>query len=157
MPPEFEELIQQHHLRIRRIARRYAPPGGVDDLYQEILIQLWRGIKNFRGTAKVETWLYRIAFNTAMTHIRIRLSKSRDERAITTEEIPDQLVPGERCHAEILTQFLNLLNKVDASVLIMHLDGLEAHDIADILGISANAVAIRINRIKRKFSDIYID
>lgn len=157
MPPEFEELIHQHHLRIRRIAQRYAPPGSVDDLYQEILIQLWRGIKNFRGESRMETWLYRIAFNTAMTQMRSRLSRSRDERAVVSEEIPDQSVPGERCHAEILTQFLNLLSEVDASIMIMYLDGLESRAMGEVLGISSNAVSIRINRIKQKFSDTFID
>lgn len=157
MPPEFEQLIEQNHVRIRRIAQRYAAPGGVDDLYQEILIQLWRSFKDFRGESNVRTWLYRIAFNTAMTQMRNRLSRCRDERAIVAKEISDESIPAERCYAEILTQFLNLLNEVDASVLIMYLDGIETRDIAEVLGISVNAVSIRINRMKQKFSDIYVD
>lgn len=157
MPTDFEELIQQNQMRIRRIALRYAAPGYADDLYQEILLQLWRGMHRFRGDSKPETWLYRIALNTAMTQMRTRLSKSRDERVLVAHEIPDEETPGNRCHAEILTQFLDLLNEIDASVLIMYLDGIEAPDIAEVLGISVNAVAIRINRIKNKFSDTYID
>lgn len=70
MPPEFEKLIEGHSGRIRAIARRYADNSSVDDLYQEILEQLWRSFKGFRGKSKPETWIYRVGFNTAMTRLR---------------------------------------------------------------------------------------
>jgi len=157
MPPEFEHLIATNHPRIRRIAQRYAPNGSVDDLYQEILIQLWRSFKNFRGDSKVETWVYRVALNTAMTHSRTVIKRKAYESEIDTLTYEEEIVPADRCTADLLTHFLNSLNEIDASVLMMYLDGLSATEIADILGSSVNAVNIRINRLKHKFSDTYVD
>jgi len=70
VPPEFEELIEEHSGRIRAIAKRYADDGNVDDLYQEILEQLWRSFGSFQGNSKPETWIYRVGFNTSMTRLR---------------------------------------------------------------------------------------
>jgi RNA polymerase sigma-70 factor, ECF subfamily len=157
MPPEFEHLIASNHPRIRRIAQRYAPYSGVDDLYQEILIQLWRSFKNFRGDSKVETWVYRVALNTAMTHARTVIKRKVQESEMDVITSNEEMVPADRCQADLLTHFLNSLSEIDASVLMMYLDGLSATDIAEVLGSSVNAVNIRINRLKQKFSDAYVD
>ncbi len=157
MPPEFEQLIASNHPRIRRIAQRYAPSSGIDDLYQEILIQLWRSFKNFRGDSKVETWVYRVALNTAMTHARTVIKRKAHEAEMDVITSNEEMVPADRCQADLLTHFLNSLSEIDASVLMMYLDGLSATDIAEVLGSSVNAVNIRINRLKQKFSDAYVD
>jgi RNA polymerase sigma-70 factor, ECF subfamily len=157
MPPEFEQLIASNHPRIQRIAQRYSRNSSVDDLYQEILIQLWRSFKNFRGDSKVETWVYRVALNTAMTHSRMLFKQKSHEVAIDTIEHEEESIPADRCQADLLTHFLNSLNEIDASVLMMYLDGLSAAEIAEVLGSSVNAVNIRINRLKQKFSDTYVD
>jgi RNA polymerase sigma factor (sigma-70 family) len=69
VPADFEQLVRDPSGRIRRIARRFAADGGVDDLFQEILTRLWRSLPGLRGDAKVESWIYRIALNAAMTHV----------------------------------------------------------------------------------------
>jgi RNA polymerase sigma-70 factor, ECF subfamily len=157
MPPEFEQLIASNHPRIRRIAQRYAPSSGIDDLYQEILIQLWRSFKNFRGDSKVETWVYSVALNTAMTHARTFIKRKAHETEMDVIASDKEIVPADRCQADLLTHFLNSLSEIDASVLMMYLDVLSAIEIAEVLGCSVNAVNIRINRLKQKFSDAYVD
>lgn len=67
MPPEFESIIESSYGRIRYIARQYAGSAAAEDLTQEILLQLWRSYKDYRGGAKVETWIYQVAINTAVT------------------------------------------------------------------------------------------
>lgn len=67
---EFEQLLSSNSGRIRAIAARYGANCEADDLYQEILEQLWRSFKSFRGDSKPETWIYRIGINTAMTRLR---------------------------------------------------------------------------------------
>lgn len=86
MPSEFDELMRQHASRIRRIAVRYASQGSVDDLVQEISVRLWRSYPSFRAEAKIETWIYRVALNAAMTHVKasIRQRAEGDHRG----EIP---------------------------------------------------------------------
>ena len=68
-PLGFEKLVREHSGRIRRIARRFAESGAVDDLVQDILTRLWRSYPSFRGDAKIESWIYRVSLNAAMTHV----------------------------------------------------------------------------------------
>src|SRR6202790_3249470 len=66
---EFEQLLREHNGRIRRIALRFAANCAVDDLVQDIMTRLWRSYSGFRGDSKVESWIYRVSLNAAMTHL----------------------------------------------------------------------------------------
>jgi RNA polymerase sigma-70 factor (ECF subfamily) len=155
---EFEQLVREHNGRIRRIARRFAANGAVDDLVQEILTRLWRSYSGFRGDSKVESWIYRVSLNAAMTHVsqtvkaRALLAAMSAQPEATTEGAPGGVSP-----AHILSDFLSRLGDVDASILMMYMDGLTAVEISGVLGITNNAVNVRINRIKQKFSDAYVE
>lgn len=155
---EFEDLVRQHLARIRRIARRYAEGRSVDDLVQDILMRLWRTYPNFRAEAKVETWIYRVALNASMTYVRDAI-RERKGHASNAASAPSPLFepPAATSMGEMLTSFLAALGDIDASVLMMYLDGLSADEMSEVLGISANAIAVRINRLKQRFSDLYVD
>lgn len=156
MAAEFEQLIIDHGGRILAIARRYADTDAVDDLYQEILVQLWRSIDSFRGDAKPETWIYRIGFNTAMTSVRKQI-RLREGKAILNNQSSSEESLGGRCQAEILSEFMDSLADVDSSIMMMYLDGLNGQEISSILGMKLNAVQVRINRLKKMFSDRYLE
>ena len=118
---EFEQLVREHNGRIRRIARRFAANGAVDDLVQDILTRLWRSYSGFRGDSKVESWIYRVSLNAAMTH----LSQTVRARALLAamsaqSEAATGGTPGGASPAQ-------------------------------------NAINVRINRMKQKFSDAYVD
>lgn len=155
MPPEFEQMIKANSGRISAIARRYADAEEQDDLYQEILEQLWRSFKQFRGEAKPETWIYRIGFNTAMTRVR-KAVKQRQGREQMSALRQQESAPSGRCQAEVLQEFLQSLSEVDASILMMYLDGLSGDDMAVVLGMKTNAIQVRINRIKKQFAERYV-
>ena len=156
MAAEFEQLIKDHGGRVLAIARRYADTGAVDDLYQEILVQLWRSIDSFRGDAKPETWIYRIGFNTAMTSVRKQI-RLREGKAILNNQISSEESLGGRCQAEILSEFMDSLADVDSSIMMMYLDGLNGQEMSSILGMKLNAVQVRINRLKKMFSERYLE
>ncbi|MEX2125824.1 MAG: sigma-70 family RNA polymerase sigma factor [Woeseia sp.] len=157
MPVDFEELIGQNMGRIRLIARRYAAHDAVDDLVQTILLQLWRSYGSFRGDARVETWVYRVALNTAMTHLG-QAARDRDGRVKLHAAVQSQaLTTNSTSEAEILNGFLGSLGDIDASVLMMYLDGLSGKQIAAVLGIQANAVHVRISRLKQKFHQMFVE
>ena len=156
MAAEFEQLIKDHGGRILAIARRYADTCAVDDLYQEILVQLWRSIDSFRGDAKPETWVYRIGFNTAMTSVRKQI-RLREGKAIMNSQNRSEESLGGRCQAEILSEFMDSLADVDSSIMMMYLDGLNGQEMSSILGMKLNAVQVRINRLKKMFSDRYLE
>ena len=155
---EFEQLVREHNGRIRRIARRFAANGAVDDLVQDILTRLWRSYSGFRGDSKVESWIYRVSLNAAMTH----LSQTVRARALLAamsaqSEAATEGAPGGASPAQILSDFLNRLGDVDAAILMMYMDGLTAGEMSSVLGITENAINVRINRMKQKFGDAYVD
>jgi len=157
MPPDFEQLVRQHGPRIRRIARRYAADGAVDDLVQDILVRLWRSYPSFRSDAKVETWIYRVALNASMTHVKDSMRERAKESAMAAWPPPLATAPAVTSMADVLESFLARLGDIDASILMMYLDGLTAEEMSGVLGIAANAISVRISRLKQKFSDTYID
>lgn len=156
MSSDFEQLLQANSGRIRRIAMRYADAGETDDLIQDILLALWLSYESFRGDSKVETWVYRVALNTAMSGVRKSISR-RKTRQTFSSFFNEEAVPVGMAEKDILSEFLDSLNEVDASVMMMTLDGMTPKDIEEVLGTSANAISVRINRIKQKYIDTFVE
>jgi RNA polymerase sigma-70 factor, ECF subfamily len=156
MPPEFEQLIKEQGSRVRAIAKRYADDGNEDDLYQEIIEQLWRSFDSFRNESKPETWIYRVGFNTAMTRLRKVIKQRETEQKLKNlkQQHPSD---NELCQAEILEDFMTSINDIDSSVLMMYLDGLNGQEMAEVLGIQLNAVQVRISRLKKAFTERYME
>ena len=82
----FEELIQEYHPIMYKICRVYSSNKDFDDLYQEILINLWRSYQSFEGRSKVSTWLYRVALNTSLTYQR---NTKKNKSHTTLHALPD--------------------------------------------------------------------
>ena len=156
MTTEFESLITKHSNTIRNIARSYTNMYDYEDLMQEILTQLWRSFANFRGDSKLETWLYRIAINTAVTYQRSEIKERKGNEKNTSLHSINASSDG-LSHDEILQGFIKKLNKVDSAVLMMYIDGLTANEMESVLGIKANAVKVRISRLKVKFQEQFVD
>lgn len=156
-PVEFEDLIRKHSGRIRQIARRFAANGAVDDLVQDILTRLWRSYAGFRGDSKVESWIYRVALNAAMTHLSEATKARTLHAAISAQPATTVEAPAGASPADILCDFLGRLGDIDAAILMMYMDGLTADGISGVLGITANAIHVRINRMKQSFNDAYVD
>lgn len=128
----------------------------MDDLYQEILEQLWRSFKSFRQESKPETWIYRIGFNTAMTRLRMVVKHREGQETLAVQPLSES-TSADRCEAELLKDFLDSLGDVDASILMMYLDGLTGQEMADVLGMGLSAIQVRINRLKTAFTDRYVE
>jgi RNA polymerase sigma-70 factor, ECF subfamily len=157
VPSEFENLVRQHSARIRRIAGRYAASGAVDDLVQDILVRLWRSYPSFRSNAKVETWIYRVALNASMTYVKGSIRERETRAAMIAQSTTCATAPASTSMADVLENFLARLGDIDASILMMYLDGLTADEMGGILGISGNSIGVRINRLKQKFTDTYVE
>ncbi|TQV88322.1 RNA polymerase sigma factor [Aliikangiella coralliicola] len=156
MTIDFESLITNNSSKIRNIARSYTNFHDYEDLMQEILTQLWRSHSRFRGDSKVETWLYRIAINTAVSYQRTEIKQRKvKEKSIAMKSV-DAASQG-LSHDEILHAFISTLNEIDRAVLMMYLDGLTASEMESVLGIKANAIKVRISRLKVKFREQFVD
>jgi RNA polymerase sigma-70 factor (ECF subfamily) len=126
-----------------------------EDLMQEILAQLWRSFGSFRGDSKFETWLYRISINTAISFQRSEIKERKGKERNTSLQSVNASSGG-LSHDEILQAFIKELNNIDSAVLMMYIDGLTTHEMESVLGIKANAIKVRVSRLKTKFSEQFV-
>jgi len=122
------------------------------DLFQEIVIQLWKSYPSFRGESKFSTWLYRIALNTAISDLR---KQSRRPSPVDVSEIPSPLQdmphPGEE--EEQLQQLyaaINRLSEIERALVMLYLEDKSYEEMEEILGINQNNLRVKMNRIREK-------
>lgn len=151
----FVELLDRHSATVVKIARVYAAhPADRRDLEQEILLAAWRAYPSFRAEAAFNTWLYRLALNVALSYVRARsrrpaATESIDETAL---DIPQREAEDPR--VESLYACIRRLDPVDRSLITMHLDGYAHAEIAEALGASANAIGVRLHRVKARLQTL---
>ena len=147
---------------IVRLARGYeADPALRQDLVQEIHAALWRSFAYFEGQCSERSWVYRVAHNVAVSHLiarrRIRAESyaGLDELDAISDGGDLEAETGERRVVERLLATIHRLPPADRQVMLLYLEDLSAAEIGEVTGLSANAVAVRIHRIKallaRKF------
>jgi len=146
----FGEWLTQHKGIFFKIVRSFAfTPHDQDDLFQEISLQVWKSIPDFRGDSKPSTWIYRVALYTASTWVR------NEKKQLQTESITDvehTLTISSQPHDERLDwlyEQIAQLSPIDRSVCLLLLDGFSYKEIAALLGISESNVGVKIHRIKQ--------
>jgi RNA polymerase sigma-70 factor (ECF subfamily) len=138
-----------------RLARAYERnPDRQRDLVQDIHFAIWQSLQGFEGRASLRTWVYRVAHNTAASHVL------KDRRARTSQwvdldhvaEAPDPSAGAEAFEeSDMLARLMALIHQLkppDRQVMLLYLDDLDAKDIGEITGLSPGAVATKIHRIK---------
>jgi RNA polymerase sigma-70 factor (ECF subfamily) len=156
MENRFNTLIANNIGTIRSIARSYTSYFDYEDLLQDICIQLWRSYKSFKGDSKIETWLYRVAINTAITHQRKEIRDRKGTEKISSLQPTQSSSDGFSEH-EILRSFTSQLNDIDKAVLLMYLDDFSAKQMESVLGIKDSTIRVRISRIKSNFEQRFIE
>lgn len=150
---EFYNLIQQHEKLVYKVCHIYAADAeDIRDLFQEIVLQAWRGYSRFRGDAAPGTWLYRVALNTAISHKR----KQHKQNTVAATDVLPYINIAEDAHTpyaeeyRIMHQLIGTLPPLDKALVLLYLEDRPHAEIADILGISTSNVGTRLNRIKDK-------
>jgi RNA polymerase sigma-70 factor (ECF subfamily) len=147
----FTGKINQHEGIIYKITRLYTQnEEDQKDLYQEIVYQLWKGFNGYKGDAKVSTWMYRIALNTALFH-----SKKKKRRGYS---VPlDGILLKQENYEPLLEErlivlYTNIRNlgDIDRGIIFLFLEGKKHEEIAAITGITTSNVGTRMARIKEK-------
>ncbi len=149
---QFIHLINEHQGIIYKICRLYRDSReDREDLFQEIVFQLWKSLPGFRGKAAFSTWLYRIALSTAISAFR----KKRPDIRYTTA-LPDEPEEPDEQHEqrERLFDALRQLNDADKALITLYLENLSYQEIAEISGISENNVGVKLSRIKQKIQQL---
>jgi RNA polymerase sigma-70 factor (ECF subfamily) len=150
---EFVKLVQEHRAMLYKVCRVYCfAEDDRQDLFQEIVIQLWRSYPGFRGESKFSTWLYRIALNTAISNLR---KQRRRPSPLNINEIPvplqDMSFPGEE--EEQLQQLyaaIDRLSEIEKALVMLYLEDRSYEEMEEILGINQNNLRVKMNRIREK-------
>ena len=149
----FSRLVRDNERALVRLARLYAAPQDRADLLQEMHLQLWRSWPGFDGRAQASTWVYRVALNTALSHGR---KPRREHQPIdAAPERGDAGTPGDP--SAVLEAFLATLDPVQRAVLLLDLEGLEREQVAEVLGLTPNAVAVRMTRLRQAFEARFVE
>lgn len=152
---EFSALIDEHKGIIYKIANSYCRNAeDRKDLIQEIIVQLWKSHDRYDDRFKLSTWIYRIAFNVAIS--AYRREKKRTERVSPLEEIIiEPAAESESPDPKIATlhRIIDQLDELNRALMILYLDDNSYRDIAGILGLTETNVATKINRLKLKIKE----
>lgn len=153
----FAELIDDYKEIVAKVCYLYiSAHASFDDLYQEVLINLWQGLDSFRGEAKISTWIYRTALNTCITWHR--RNNKYSSGMITLSDLvsePADMSVDSAAYLEEYRQLYNLiskLNPMDKALITLWLDDKPYDEIALITGLSPSNVGVRLHRIKDKLS-----
>lgn len=152
-PVVFEAFVREHRRIIGKICYLYAADSAdFDDLYQEVLINLWRGFERFEGRSKPSSWVYRVGLNTCVSHMR-RNRRFRDARPLfeSTGVVDEE--PGRRERLEELYALIGRLDVLEKAVVMLWLEELPYDEIARITGLARNTVASKLHRIRLKLRD----
>jgi len=150
---DFLRNITQNQGIIHKVTRIYCDDeDDRKDLFQEILIQLWKSYDKFREQSKFSTWMYRVAINTAITNFK-RGKKSRKKSEIGKDlyQLADEPYDEEKEeHLKLLHEAINQLTGIEKSITLLYLEDKAYEEISEITGISQNYVRVKMNRIKKK-------
>ena len=153
---QFEKLIRENELLVYKVCRVYAySQADRQDLFQEIVIQLWKAYPKFRGQSKFSTWLYRVAINTAITGLR----KQKDfidlyEPATLPHHIDDNTGMHEEEQLMLLYQAIEQLNEVEKAIVMLYMEDKTYEEMEEILGITQGNLRVKMNRIKDKLRQL---
>jgi RNA polymerase sigma factor (sigma-70 family) len=151
---EFISLINQHQKIVYKVCNLYMDRhSDREDLFQEITLQAWKAYENFRGDAKFSTWLYRVALNTAITFFR---KEKRKPDIYSTDTVPDQTEDAyDPIEEQVRAMYAAIgnLSKIDKAIVMLYLEDYSYIEIGDMMGITANNVAVKMNRIKTKLKE----
>jgi RNA polymerase sigma-70 factor, ECF subfamily len=158
-PPkeEFLALVQGHKSLIHKVCNLYEEnPSLRPDLYQEIVLNLWKNFEKFNGEAAFSTWMYRVAINTAISLYRKETLRSpRINYSAAFPQVADSPPAREQqLQLEQLYRALRQLPEVDRALVMMYLDDCSYKKMEEVMGIKEATLRVRMNRIKDKLREL---
>ncbi|NNL92540.1 MAG: RNA polymerase sigma factor [Saprospiraceae bacterium] len=150
---EFLNIIESHKRLIYKIVNAYCQDKqNHQDLFQDIIMQLWSSFENYDEKYKLSTWIYRIALNTSISFHRKSIKRDAhivDLPTILETTIKSEVSRIEDPKLETLNRFIQELREIDKALILLYLDGLSQKEISHVMGISATNVGTKLSRIKK--------
>ncbi|WP_127845835.1 RNA polymerase sigma factor [Psychroflexus aestuariivivens] len=153
---EFIKLVSESQGIIHKVCRLYCDDHTHrEDLFQEIILQLWKSYPSFKGNSKFSSWMYRVGLNVAIQDFR--KEKKRKYLFLESLEVKEPSISpknndkDERINA--LYKAISKLDKIEKAIMMLYLDEVPNEDIAEIIGISQNYVRVKMTRIRTKLAN----
>ena len=151
----FGELLERHRRIVFKVAHTYAwDPDDRDDLAQEIAAQLWRAYPGYDPSRSFSTWMYRIALNVAISHVRSSTQRDRHSVALddSLHDVADERGsdPESEQQLRALQRVIAGLDRINRALLLLYLEDRSNREIGDILGLSESNVSTKISRLKQR-------
>jgi len=150
---KFLSMIEENKKIIYKVCLMYSEEKEQqEDIYQDIVLNLWQAFPGFRGDCKISTWIYRIALNTSISQIRKK--KARPITTPLTDNL-DKLMGDDSNYKKQVLELYKLISKLsefERALILLWLDEKSYDEISEILGITKSNVGVRITRIKEKLT-----
>ena len=152
--PHFEKVYQTNYQKVIRVCMGYVngKEALAKDLTQEVFIKVWENLASFREEASISTWIYRITVNTCLLQLRKKKYLKGEEALEKLTDTQEESQPSKESQLKRMYQCINKLPKDSRGIILLELEGLPQKDIAAVIGVSHEAVRVRIHRIKNSLT-----
>ena len=151
---QFTKMVKEYRKTIYTVCYFFSKDTEeVNDLYQEILINLWRGFPNYRGESSLKTWIWRVSLNTCSNQERKKKSRIQTVPLSIDIDLYNDEDAGSR-QIQMLYDRINRLDVFDRAIILLWLENMTYQDIADVVGISVSNVTTRLFRIKEQLKSM---
>ncbi len=152
---EFTNLYNEYGEGIKKLCLGYTGDAVLaQDLLQETFIAVWSNMQKFRGDAKWSTWIYRIAVNTCLTHLRKKKDTLMDIENTSLSMLSEEVNTKEQ-EVQLLYKCISRLQETDRLIITLVLEDKPYEEIASITGITETNLRVKIHRIKKQLTQIY--
>ena len=151
---QFTKMVKEYRKTIYTVCYFFSKnTEEVNDLYQEILINLWKGFEKFRGESSLKTWIWRVSLNTCNNQERKKKSSVQTiPLSIDIDLYNDDDAQSKQI--QMLYDRINRLDVFDRAIILLWLENMSYQDIADVVGISLSNVTTRLFRIKEQLKSM---
>jgi RNA polymerase sigma factor (sigma-70 family) len=153
---EFLSRIEQHKGILYKVSKMYMDrTDDQEDLFQEIVLQLWKAYDSFKNESLFSTWMYRVAINTAIVFLKNEKRKT-DKFELKSTEIEEEARDSEVKESQIehFYRAVQKLEKIDKAIIFYQLEGFSHKEIGQNLGISEVNARVKLNRAKEKLKEL---
>ena len=146
-------MVKEHKNTIYTVCFMFSKDSDeVNDLFQEVLINLWQGFASFEGKSKIDTWIWRVSFNTCISQERKKKRTSAIPLSMGIDLFNDK--DDDTKQVKMLYERIHRLQPFDRAIVLLWLEGMPYDEIAAIVGITTKNVSVRLYRIKEELKQM---
>ncbi len=146
---QFAQTVAEHKSTIYTVCYMFSQDADeVNDLFQEVLVNLWKGFEGFEHRSDVKTWIYRVALNTCISLDRKKRRKAEDRLVMDINLFEDR--DEDTRQVDLLHKRISRLQPFDRAIVLLWLEDLSYEEIGQIVGISTKNVSVRLFRIREQ-------